>query len=101
MFVVDPKLELRRTAGKLAFALAGTYMFIFLATVYTLFDGHPLQVWRYTGLFAPIVLFVPAVIAGVRLHQTTDKDQTRSLWHKSLIYAVLGMTLALFTAFHY
>jgi hypothetical protein len=99
--VVDPKLQLRRTAGKFAIALAGTYIFIFLATVITFFNGHPLPVWKYAGLFAPIVLFVPAVAAGIKLHQTADDAQSRSLWHKSLIYAVLGMALALFTAFEH
>jgi hypothetical protein len=88
---------MRRTAGKVAFLLAAMYVPLLVGAVYTMFDGRPLPPWKYVGLLLPIVLFGPAVVAGVRLHQTTDLEQTRQLWQKSLIYAVLAMGLAVTT----
>jgi hypothetical protein len=93
--VIDPPLEMRRLAGKVAFLLAGIYVLFLFAAVVTLFNGRTLPLWKYGSILCPAALFIPSVLAGVRLHRTADKEQTRPLWRRSLILAVLGMVIVI------
>ncbi len=53
--------------------------------------AFPLAWW---GLMScPALAFVPSVIAAVKLHRTTDPDQTKALWRRSLLLAMVGTVM--------
>lgn len=91
--MLDPLLEMRRLAGKVAFLLAAFYLFSIYGGIIAFATGRPLPILKYVILLLLAAVFAPSVIAGIRLHQTTDRDQTKRLWRRSLSLAVLGAVI--------
>ncbi|WP_306215024.1 hypothetical protein [Actinoplanes sp. RD1] len=90
----DPKLEMQRLAGKVAFLLAGVYLIILFSAVVSTATGAPIPLIGWPLLLIPAAAFVPSVIGGVKLHRTTDAAVLSGLWWRSLGMAVAGLALA-------
>jgi len=96
--VVDPGFEMRRLAGSFALLLAAIYGLLLVVAVSDLVRGvtHPVGVWLL--LLVPAPVFGPAVVAGIRLHRTRDREVMRRLWPKALLAATAGMALTVAAA---
>ena len=91
--MVSPKLELQRTAGKLAFFLTGIYLLVVFGLAVSTATGNPIPLLGWPMVVVPATAFVYSVIDAVKLHRTTDNAESTRLWRRSLLYAVIGMTL--------
>jgi hypothetical protein len=91
--VVSPKLEMQRTAGKLAFFLAGAYLIVLFGLAVTTATGNPIPLVGWPIALVPAAAFVYSSIDAVKLHQTEDDATAKHLWRRSLFYAVIGTAL--------
>jgi hypothetical protein len=92
--VVNPKLEMQRLAGKVAFLFAGVYLLILFSAVVTTSTGAPIPLVGWPLLLIPAAAFVPSFVEGVKLHRTTDAAVLSRLWWRSLGMAAIGLVLA-------
>ena len=92
--MVNPKVEMQRLAGKVAFLFAGVYLIILFSAVVSAATGDPIPLIGWPLLLIPAAAFVPSFIEGVRLHRTTDAAALSRLWWRSLGMAVIGLALA-------
>ena len=93
MLVVSPKLEMQRTAGKLAIFLAGIYLLVLFSMVVSTLGGDPVPLLGWPMALIPAAAFVYSFIDAVKLHRTTDEEEAKRLWRRSLFYAVIGAVL--------
>ncbi|MFI6079104.1 hypothetical protein ACIA5C_47120 [Actinoplanes sp. NPDC051343] len=91
--MVSPKLEMQRTAGKLAFFLAGVYLIVVFGLVVSTATGNPIPIVGWPIALVPAIAFVYAFIDAVKLHRTADDVESTKLWRRSLLYAVIGSVL--------
>lgn len=85
-------------SGSFALLLAAVYGLLLVVGVSDLVRGvtHPVSVWLL--LLTPASACAPAVVAGVRLHRTKDREVMRRLWPKALLSAGAGMALTVAAA---
>lgn len=81
---------MQRSAGKLAFFLAGIYLMVLFGVVVSTAFGSPIPLLGWPILLLPAAAFVYSIIDAVRLHRTTDIATTTRLWRRSLLLAVIG-----------
>jgi hypothetical protein len=91
--VVDPVLEMRRLAGKLALLLAGVYVLLLVGVVAGVSAGARIPLLEWLLLLVPAVPFVPSVLDALRLHRTSDPARLKMLWPRCLLLAVIGTAL--------
>jgi hypothetical protein len=91
--MVEPLVELRRTAGQFALLLAGIYLLGFIAVGFGVFKFHTLTLLAYLLYLVPAAAFVPSAIDAVRLQRTEDRSRTKTLWRRSLLLAILGTAM--------
>ena len=91
--MVSPKLEMQRTAGKLAFFLAGVYLLVIFGLVVSTATGNPIPLLGWPIALVPAAAFVYSCIDAVKLHRTADNAESTRLWRRSLFYAVIGAVL--------
>lgn len=91
--MVSPKLEMRRSAGKLAVFLAGVYLLVLLSLVVSTATGKPIPLIGWPIALVPGAAFVYSSVDAVKLHQTTDEDDSKKQWRRSLSYAAIGSAL--------
>ncbi|MFB9235518.1 hypothetical protein ACFFWC_08200 [Plantactinospora siamensis] len=91
--MINPRVEMRLLAGKVALLLAGIYclMFVALAVAVGTHETLPLLEWVLVPL--PSVAFAPAVVAAIQLHRTSDPARQSRLWRRSLLLAGVGFGL--------
>jgi cytochrome b561 len=93
--VVSPKLEMQRTAGKLAIFLAGIYVLVVFGLIVSTATGNPIPLVGWPIALVPAAAFVYSFIDAVKLHRTADVDESTRLWRRSLLYAVIGSALTI------
>ncbi|MDG4805810.1 hypothetical protein O7634_03460 [Micromonospora sp. WMMD1120] len=96
--MVNPTLEMRRLAGKVAVLLAGVYVLVVFGAAVATASGDGVPWWGWLLLPLPAVPFVPSVTAAARLHRTSDPERTRALWRRSLGFAGVGLVLVIVVA---
>ena len=85
--MVSPKLEMHRTAGKLAFFLAGIYLLVLFGLVVSTATGNPIPLIGWPMVLIPATAFAYSSIDAVKLHRTVDDAESTRLWRRSLLYA--------------
>ncbi|MFU8850723.1 hypothetical protein ACNAW0_07025 [Micromonospora sp. SL1-18] len=96
--MIDPTLEMRRLAGKVAVLLAGVYLLVVFGVAVAAATGDGVPWWGWLLLPLPAFSFIPSVTAAARLHRTTDPDRARMLWRRSFILAGVGLGLVIVVA---
>jgi hypothetical protein len=91
--VIHPATEMRRLAGQFALFLAFCYFLLPFGAVVLAFNDDPLPAYRWLLILLPAPVFVPSVVAAVRLQRTSDVEQMKRLWPRSLLLAIAGMAL--------
>jgi hypothetical protein len=97
--MVEPLVELRRTAGQFALLLTGIYLLGFIAVGLGIFRFHSLTLLAYPLYLIPAVAFVPSTIDAIRLQRTEDRNRTKTLWRRSLLLALTGTAMWVLIAF--
>ncbi|WP_433828772.1 hypothetical protein ACQP2E_05440 [Actinoplanes sp. CA-015351] len=91
--MVNPRLEMQRSAGKFAFFLTGVYLLVVFGLVVSTTTGYPIPIIGWPIVLLPGAAFVYSFIDAVKLHRTTDETATARLWRRSLLLAAIGMAL--------
>lgn len=97
--MVGPKLEMRRSAGMFAIFLAGVYLLALFSLVVSTATGYPIPLIGWMPALMPGAAFVYSFIDAVRLLRTTDDDESKKLWRRTLFCAAIGTALLLAAAF--
>src|SRR4051794_6139235 len=84
---------MHRLTGKFAMFFTGAYLLVVFGVVFSAATGRPAPLLTWLLLSLPAIAFTPAVIVAVRLHRTSDLDQTRALWRRCALFAVAGLAL--------
>jgi 4-hydroxybenzoate polyprenyltransferase len=87
------QVDLRWYSSALAFFLAGVYLLVVFALVVTTVTGNPIPLVGWPVALVPAVVFVYSSIDAVKLHRTTDDAESKVLWRRSLLLAVMGAVL--------
>jgi hypothetical protein len=86
-------MEMRRLVGKFALLFAFVYVLVLAGGVITLVQ-HVSAPWiTWPLIIIPAAAFVPAVVDAIRLHRTSDDDQTKALWRRCGLLTLVGMAL--------
>ncbi|GGN26572.1 hypothetical protein FHR83_005056 [Actinoplanes campanulatus] len=89
----NPRLDMQRSAGKLAIFPAGIYLLVLFGVVVSTASGSPIPLIGWPILLLPAAAFSYSIIDAVKLHRTSDIAETTRLWRRSLLLAVIGTGL--------
>jgi len=96
--VDGPRLEMHRSAGKLAIFLAGIYLLLLFAAAVSTASGNPIPLIGWPILLLPGPVFVVSFIDAVKLHRSSEVALTTRLWRRSLLLAIAGTGLMVLAA---
>jgi hypothetical protein len=89
--MANPRRELQLVAANLALVLTGCYV---LAAGVIVFGGlrhnDPTPAWVYTAVLVPLGVFIPATMAAIGVHRSSDPAGSVGLWARALGLAIGG-----------